>query len=162
MNCAQIIGEYKRVSGLTANPQALQDAHLTPVETLMDAVNLTREILPACFVRFRSRRARALTSLGQQVISYPKQRLNPHNGAGLRLGVILHECAHHIAGLRNQHNEIFVQALDSLVQKYAHLINPVRKVSVQSAALTQAGVKAGLSSAQMRQLDAMLATMGKK
>ena len=160
MRNAQILGEYIRVSQLTKNPQLLQDAHMTPIETAQEAIKIIREILPECFVRFRSRRARALTYYGQKVISLPKEKLNVKNGGGLRLGVVLHEAAHHIAGLKEKHGPAFVAALDELVKRYADRIKPERKIEVKVKLIGEEKLGKFLSADKLEALRQLVSSSG--
>ena len=156
---AQIVGEYKRVSQLTKNPQLLQDAHMTPINTAQEAIAIVHQILPTCFVRFRSRRARALTYYGQKVISFPKEKLNLRTGGGLRLGVVLHEAAHHIAGLKEKHNEKFVAALDELCVRYLAHVNPARKIVIRVSYVNENEfLKKGISAERIAKLNELLGT----
>ena len=114
-------GEYQRVAQWSSRKDLLEKAHSTPctmvqAKALLDI--LSKENGVRVHIRWRSGMGRGRAYCQSGMISLPTrvlQRGEQGRACKLRVGLVLHEPAHIVAGPRHAHDRHYVRTLDRIL-----------------------------------------------
>lgn len=119
----EIEHEYARVSQWSKEPD-LHNAARRVALTEAQTEALVKHYVPSCdVVFFPDAQGEARLHLGNKFIRFASNPLSDEDIANgkfyprLHLAVVIHEIAHHVAGLHNYHNRAFVDAMDKIASE---------------------------------------------